>query len=177
MSLIEKLALKVGYGDKTARNMLEKKHSYLRDKELSNANTKVFYNEHQNPLIVSRGTVNRHDVKNDAAIALGLGTFGKRYLRTQAIVRKTEAKYGKPANIIGHSLGGYYAENSGAHGKITTVNKAITPTAIFKTIPKNQTDYVVKGDPISLMAYTQFGKKQIIQNKTGSAHDLANFTD
>lgn len=177
MSLIEKLALKAGYGDKKATNMLEKRHSYLRDKELSNEHTKVFYNENQNPLIVSRGTVNKRDVANDALIAAGLGSFGNRYLKTRDIVKKTEAKYKKPADIVGHSLGGYYAQNSGVHGKITTVNKAITPSGVFKTIPKNQTDYIVKGDPVSALAYTQFGNKHIIQNKTGSAHDLANFTD
>jgi hypothetical protein len=58
-------------------------------------------------------------------------------------------------NVFGDSLGGSLAEKSGASGQIITHNKGVGLGDVFKTIPKNQTDYRNKNDVVSLLSLTQ----------------------
>ena len=58
-----------------------------------------------------------------------------------------EEKYGQSANAVGHSLGEYLAENSGAHGNIATFNKASVGT---KRKNSQQVDIRTKRDLVSI---------------------------
>ena len=81
------------------------------------------------------------------------------------------------ADAIGHSLGGRLAENSGAHGKITTYNKAVGLADIgTKKNSKRQTDIRNSGDIVSFLGNTQTANKEQIHSGSFfnpiKAHDL-----
>ena len=80
-----------------------------------------------------------------------------------------EDKYGKPANVFGHSLGGSLAEKSDANGKILTYNTGAGILDIGRSIPKNQTDYRNKNDVVSLLSLTQnHDKGKLKEHDTGN---------
>jgi hypothetical protein len=160
---------------------------YVRDPELSTMNTKVFVNESDEPLIIHRGSVTAQDWIDDAKIVVGLGKSTQRLKDAREITRKTEEKYKKPASSIGHSYGGYLAENSGGSGKIITYNKAAGLGDIATTKNRGrQLDVFASGDIVSQIAQkTQTANKQYVNNKRSSilkpiplkaleAHDITN---
>jgi len=147
------------------------KLGYKRDPELSTMNTKVFVNEYTDePIIIHRGSVTAKDWFDDAKIAIGLGKTTQRVKDAQEITRKVEEKYKKPASSIGHSLGGFVAENSGAKGKIITYNKAAGLADIgTKKNSGRQLDIFAEGDIVSKIAQTtQRSNKQYVKNKRSS---------
>ena len=178
-----KQLLKSGYlsQDDAAERM--KKLGYGYDNSLSNMQTKVFVSPDGTPTIVHRGTKTAKDVVDDALLSIGLGEFGYRHKNAKRVTEKAEKKYGRAADTVGHSLGGFLSEHSGAHGQVITYNKAISPTDIFKKIPHNQTDIRTDRDLVSVLSNTQYGgHRQTI--KTGdsglpllnfiNAHNLSN---
>ena len=90
------------------------KSGYTLDKELSGKRAKVYTDASGKPTIAYRGTQNIRDVLTDLSIPLGLSSKTKRMKHTKMVAKQVEEKYGQPANAIGHSLGGYLAEKSGA---------------------------------------------------------------
>jgi butyrate kinase len=103
---------------------------------------------------------------DDGLVALGLGKYGFRYKNAQRITKKAEDKYKEKAVGIGHSYGGYLAENSGANGDIMTYNKAAGLGDIFTNKKKGgrQHDITTQGDLVSLLSKTQNGSKEVIPN-------------
>jgi hypothetical protein len=151
---------------KNAAKKHENTHTY--DYNLSNMDSKVFVDKVTGkPTIVHRGTQNLRDVGTDLAIGLGLGKYTKRVKDAKRLTKKVENKYGQSANAVGHSLGGYLAENSDAHGNITTLNKAVGIADIgTKKNSKRQIDIHVKNDLIGLPAlHTQRSNKEVINPK------------
>jgi len=124
-----------------------KKSGYTLDKELSGQRAKVYTDANGQPTIAYRGTQNFHDVMTDFAIPLGLAQYTKRMQHSKSLTKKVEEKYGQPTNAVGHSLGGYLAENSGAHGNIATFNKASVGT---KNKNSKQVDVRTKRDLVSM---------------------------
>jgi len=124
-----------------------KKSGYTLDKELSGQRAKVYTDANGQPTIAYRGTQNFHDVMTDFAIPLGLAQHTKRVQHSKTLAKKVEEKYGQSANAVGHSLGGYLAENSGAHGNIATFNKASVGS---KSKNNKQVDIRTKRDLVSL---------------------------
>lgn len=171
--------IKASYASqKDATSFLEKKRPALkRDEELSTMESKVFYNEITNkPIILHRGSVRVNDFLNDdVKIGFGLGKTTSRYRDAVKTTKLVEQKYGKGAIAVGDSLGGWLAENSGARGKIVTLNKATGITDVFKKTGKKQTDYRVDGDAPSYLSKGQTGGKRItVQNKHPSSNFLMN---
>lgn len=158
-----KTLLKASYEPtKDAKNTLQKA-GYTMDNSLSNINSKVFLDAMGKPHITFRGSKHILDwVRDDPLIALGLGRYAPRVQQAQALTKKVEAKYGKPADVFGNSLGGALSEMSGAHGKIVTHNKAIAFTDAFKNIGKNQTDIRTWNDPVSVLGLTQKHKGRFV---------------
>ena len=140
-----------------------KKLGYGYDNKLSTMEAKIFVKNGQ-PTIVHRGTTTLQDVADDALLAVGLGQYGHKYKNTQRLTKKVEERYGKPADTVGHSYGGWLAENSKAHGQKITYNKAVGAGDIFKNF-KNQLDVSTSGDLVSGLGITQSGKKEVIDNK------------
>lgn len=132
------------------------KLGYTYDNKLSTNQSKVFVDNEGNPNIAFRGSKTARDwLVSDPLLALGLQDLDPRFKEAKALTKKVEKKYGKPADVFGHSLGGRIAEQSGAKGNIITYNKGVGYGDIGKTIPKNQTDIRAKSDVVSALTLTQ----------------------
>ena len=156
---------------------------YKYDPELSTNESKVFLDKHNRPNIAFRGSKRVSDfVLSDAALAVGLEKYDRRFKEAKHLTQLVEDKYKQPVNVFGHSLGGKLSESSGAHGKIVTFNKGAGIFDIGKTIPKNQTDIRTTSDPVSILSTSQKheGKFQEIQSPQGQgllqAHGLMSLT-
>jgi hypothetical protein len=132
------------------------KQGYTYDKKLSTNESKVFVDSMGNPNIAFRGSKTAKDwLLSDTLLGLGASRLDPRFSQAKTLTKQVEKKYGKPADVFGHSLGGALAEKSGASGKITTFNKGVGIGDIGKTIPKNQTDVRTKADLVSALSLTQ----------------------
>ena len=150
-----------------AENRMSKK-GYSYDKELSSMESKVFVNKRGRPVQVERGSKRLTDWAEDGLIALGLGSLGNRQKKAIELNKKIEAKYGKPADAIGHSLGGRLVENSGAHGNIITYNKAAGLGDIGKTYDKKQVDIKTNNDLPSFLSNFQNHNVEVVKQKEHS---------
>ena len=143
-----------------------KKHGYTHDSQLSKNHSKVFVDKDGNPVVLHRGTHTFKDVLDDGLVALGLGRFGFRHKDAVRTTQKAEEKYQKAAHAVGHSYGGKLAEESGAHGKILTYNKAVGLGDLYtKKNSERQHDVRTKGDLVSLLGKTQNHNVEEIENK------------
>ncbi|KAJ1631009.1 hypothetical protein T492DRAFT_1115900 [Pavlovales sp. CCMP2436] len=125
---------------------------YTLDTELSRQNTMVFVDANGQPTVAHRGSVTAKDwLVDDALIAVGAHKNTDRLNLSRSITAAAEKKYGKPANTVGHSLGGRLAEQSGAGGQIVTINKAAGLGDIGRRQPSGtrQTDVRVGNDAVS----------------------------
>ncbi len=136
------------------------KQGYLMDRSLSNRKHKVYTDKDNNPHVVFTGTRTFGDVITDGALAVGLGRYTQRFQDSKALVKKVKDKYQRPVTASGHSLGGSLAEYSGAD-KVVTFDKGVGLGGIGKKIKSNQTDIRTNTDPVSMLALTQSGGKQI----------------
>ena len=141
-----------------------KKKGYKYDNELSNMETKIFVDEESGePVVVHRGTVRVKDWVDDAKLALGFGKSTQRMKDAQEINRKVEAKYNKPVHNVGHSLGGFLAENAGGKGNIITYNKGAGLGNLFtKKNSKRQLDIFAEDDLVSRIARETQKSKNIL---------------
>ena len=101
---------------------------YSLDFQLSGQRAKVFTDSSGKPYIAFRGTANKQDMVTDAKayMGLGVGENSKRVAHTKQVVKQVREKYGVEPTVIGHSLGGYLAEQSGTNGEVYTYNKLAT---------------------------------------------------
>mgnify|MGYP003640566415 CR=1 FL=1 len=156
MSKIDKLKSGIQASYQTNNDAKEtlKKQGFKLDESLSGQRAKVYTNEQGKPHIAFRGTNNKSDVVTD--IKSFLGIKNKRLEHSKKVAKDVEKKYGRPATAIGHSLGGFLAENSGVHGEVVTYNKLATGRT-----KKNdkQTDIRTKNDLASIL--TQKKKKNV----------------
>lgn len=148
--------LEASYQPKKLASKTLAKSGYTLDKKLSTNESKVFIDNQGNPNIAFRGSKTAKDFFiSDPLLALGATKFDPRFKQAQSLTKLVETKYGKPADVFAHSLGGAIAEQSGAKGKITTYNKAVGLGNIGKTIPSRQTDIRTTGDIVSALSLTQ----------------------
>ena len=133
------------------------KRGYKYDKDLSTMESKVFYNPETNkPHIVYRGSTRASDFAyEDPALAIGFKT--EKQKKAEKLTKDVESKYGKSADVYGHSLGGYRAEKSGASGNIYTFNKGTGIFDIGKKISDKQTDIRTNKDIVSSLSLGQRG--------------------
>lgn len=140
---------------------LGKKYGLTLDKELSNANQKVFYDKQKNPSVVFRGSKNENDLMTDVFIVGGLEKYSTRFRESKDLMNDVKKKYNnKPVTSLGHSLGGSLAEYSGGD-KIITVNKGVGFGGVGKQMKNNQTDIRTGNDVVSLLSKTQSGGRKI----------------
>lgn len=156
--------LKSSYQSQSKAEKDMKKKGYNLDRKLSSVSTKV-YEKDGKPVITHRGTTTFKDIIDDGLLAVGLGKYGHKYKNAQRVTKKAEEKYVNNADTVGHSYGGWLAENSKAHGNKITYNKAVGLGDVLKKKDKNQLDVSTSGDIISTLGITQGGKKEVIQNK------------
>ena len=155
------------------------KIGYNYDPELSNMESKVFVDKEGKPSVAFRGSTRVSDwLIEDPAIALGIKTPKQR--KAEALVKRVEAKYGKPTDVYGHSLAGTRAELSGASGNIYTYNKAVGLGQIGKKLPSRQTDVRTSKDIVSIGSLLQYGgTKKTIQSPSSiiGSHSLSALKD
>ena len=130
---------------------------YKLDDSLSNAEHKVFTNDKGNPYVAFTGSRKVGDWATNAALAVGLGRFTKRFQDSKNLVEKVRKKYGnKPITTLGHSLGGSLADYAGGD-KVITLDKGVGLGGIAKNISRNQTDIRTGSDPVSVLNRYQIG--------------------
>lgn len=173
--------LEASYQPKKLASKTLAKSGYTLDKKLSTNESKVFLDSEGNPNIAFRGSTTAKDwLFSDPLLGIGASRFDPRFQEAKALTRKVENKYGKPADVFGHSLGGSLAEASGARGNIITYNKGVGIAGIGKSVPKNQTDIRTPSDIVSALSLAQKhnGKLEtlpvpLLQNPV-KAHSLEN---
>jgi hypothetical protein len=102
--------------------------------DLSNAEHKVFTDTKGNPYVAFTGSRKVSDWGTNAAIALGLGRFTRRFQDSKKLVENVRKQYGnKPITTVGHSLGGSLSEYAGGD-KVITLDKGIGIGGIGKKI-------------------------------------------
>ena len=145
---------------------------YKYDNDLSSIENKVFVKDDGTPGIVYRGSrqVVKDFLLSDMAVLKGTQAFDPRFQEAVETRKKTEAKYGKPAELYGHSLGGAIAEYVGTQNNpIVTVNKWAGPLDIGKIIPENQLDIRHTNDYVSSVAPWQYhNHDNLVTYGTGS---------
>lgn len=141
------------------------RHGYMLDTELSRPDTKVFVDRSGAPTIAHRGSVGVSDWIDNGLLAVGLGHLGRRHREAKRLTRQVEAKYKRPANAVGHSLGGRLAETSGAGGRVVTYNKAAGLGDLFKRTGPNQVDYRTATDLPSLLSVGQRGARVTVPHR------------
>ena len=145
------------------------KMGYKLDRDLSNAEHKVFIDKDNKPTVAFRGTkpTKIKDLLTDAAIAVGLGRFTPRFRESARLMDKVNKKYGAKSTVIGHSLGGSLAEHVGSKSnKVITLDKGTGIGGILKKTNSNQTDIRSSLDPFSALSIGQSGGKKITINNT-----------
>lgn len=172
--------LEASYLNQSEASSKLKNLGYTYDPELSTNESKVFVDKNGKPNIAFRGSKRVEDfLRTDLLQGIGLGSYDKRFQEAKHLTKMVEDKYGKPADVFGHSLGGKLAETSGTHGNIYTFNKATGIFDIGKKIPKNQVDVRTTGDVVSLIGTTQQHDNKIKTINSGdrgiiAAHDIKN---
>jgi len=151
--------LHLGYQAIEFAEMKAKEYGYVMDRELSTVDTYIYLNTETGfPLIVHRGSITATDwIIEDGLILSTLTDLvsSPRSIYARRITKKVEAKYKKPTDAFGHSLGGRLAEVSQANGYILTYNKAAGFQDIGKKINNKQYDFRTTNDIVSLLAQTQ----------------------
>lgn len=153
--------IEAGYSRTGDAEKIGKKYKLTLDKQLSNANHKVYYDKERNPTVVYRGSKNENDAMTDGLLAIGLEKYSTRFRESKNLINDVNKKYNnKPVTSLGHSLGGSLAEYAGAD-KVITVNKGVGISGIGKKIKPNQTDIRTDHDLVSVLSKTQNGGKQL----------------
>ena len=151
------------------------------DKDLSSMEQKVFVNKSTGqPLITERGSKRVSDFAvEDLNIATGGFFKTPRIKQAEQLAKATQEKYNMNPTIIGHSLGGYLAEQ-GARvtpgSQVYTYNKAAGLPSVFYERPKNQMDYRTALDiPSALSAFQSGGTSKTLMGNLFSpiaSHDI-----
>ena len=174
-----KQLLKASYMNQNDAERYMSHYGFTYDPELSRNDTKVFISPEGKPVIAHRGTRRLTDWGDDALLAIGLGKQTHRFKNAERITKRTEEKYNQQADALGHSLGGWLAEQTGNGDKLT-YNKAVGAGDLFRDVSKNQTDYRTPHDIVSMGSLTQktntvtVPDNHLLQN-IFTAHDIKNF--
>ena len=122
--------LKSSYLTKEQSSSLLSKNGYTMDNDLSNINTRVYYNpELDKSILTIRGTKNLlNDIPTYFSVFLGTTDLQntKRFKDTEKIYNKAKEKY-KNLTIVGHSLGGSLANAlpTDKNDRVFTYNKGV----------------------------------------------------
>lgn len=126
---------------------------FTRDRELSNETTQVLVDSSGRPHLAFRGTKTFADIFPDIDIALNLRGH-ERFAKAVDLTKMAEEKYGKPAVLSGHSLGGTIAHHvssklGGREGKAYNPGKSLLGAPLGSTgkfsVERNEMDPISSG--------------------------------
>jgi hypothetical protein len=143
---------------------------YQLDPALSVDGATVIFSQVTGPVVLFRGTVSGQDWFQEN-FPLIVGVDGPRHKAARELVARVQAKYGRAAHAIGHSLGGRLAEKSGARGLVLTADKATGLADMKPQSNPRQLDVRVAGDPVSALSRGGL-REQLPMTYTG-AHLIA----
>ncbi len=156
--------LRASYLPQKKADKLMSKSGYTFDPQLSSMEQKVFVSPTGQPVITERGSRRLSDwLIEDPQILTGGGFFGdsRRVSNAKQLSKETEAKYGLAPTLVGHSLGGYLAEQGARKGsEVYTYNKASGLPSAFYERPASQHDYRTTLDLPSALSAFQSGGSQ-----------------
>lgn len=148
-------ALKASYLPTSQAGDYLKNKNYLMDNQLSNIETKVFYNPDSKHLVLTnRGSQHLLNDWLDTNIKLMQGKLNEseRYYRSKDVLEKARQKYNTNATIVGDSLGGSLSHAIASNkDKIYSFNKG--GSGIVMKNRTHEKAYRQNGDVISM-----FGK-------------------
>ena len=176
MPISLKTAIKSSYGDKKSKQKILNE-GYVKDKKLSSANQKVFYNKDTGNLLFNvAGSRSLKDfLVNDPMLAIGKLKSTNRYREAEKALKQAKQIY-NPSNttVTGHSLGASIGSGIASKGdKFLGFNAGYTigqPTRSNKGLHKQ---YRTEGDAVSLLGSgtknikTLDGPKQTLSDVIG----------
>jgi len=149
---------------KQAASYLADKYNYGYDKDLSSMQQKVFVDPSGRPIISERGSVTAKDwLIDDVNIATGGFFKTQRIKDAENLAKKTQEKYGISPTYASHSLGAYLSEQAAKKtpdSQVYTYNRAVAPSSIFSSTPKNQYNYRTTLDVPSALSIFQNDKNR-----------------
>ena len=148
-----------------AKNKAHQMGGFEYDSQLSNHNHQVYYDPKDKKLLFSvTGTHNAHDWLDNIKLGLGYGfKESNRYKESHKALRDAKSKYHvNNATVVGHSQGGYTAQNISSTGdKVLTFDSATTIGHKLRT----GENYRYAGDLVSLLDSNKKHSKTINNNK------------
>ena len=153
--------IEAGYSRTGEAETLGRKYGLTLDKQLSNANHKIFIDKERNPTVVYRGSKNENDAMTDGLLAIGLEKYSTRFRESKDLMNDVRKKYNnKPVTSVSHSLGASLGLYAGGD-KIIAVNRGVGIGGIGKKLPPNLIDIRTNNDLVSILSKTQTGGKKI----------------
>lgn len=149
-----KKTLQASYMDNAHAEQKLKNDGYILDKEISNRESKAYFNPEENKLLITyRGTSNLKDVGTDLALLTGNIKNTQRYKESKKFSNIAKTKYNvNDATFIGHSLGGSLSSSvADKNDKVFTFNKGYTILGKSTRTRGNEKAFRQEGDIVSLL--------------------------
>ena len=171
-----KTAIKSAYGDKKSKQKILNE-GYVKDKKLSSANQKVFYNKDSGNLLFNvAGSRSAKDfLYNDPMLAIGKLKSTNRYKQADRTLKQAKQLYNPTSTTItGHSLSGAIGAGiASKKDKLLTFNPAVTIGQPIRSKKGQQQVYRTEGDVVSVLGanakniQTLKGPKQTLSDVIG----------
>ena len=154
MPISLKTAIKSSYGDKKSKQKILAE-GYVKDKKLSSANQKVFYNKDTGNLLfnVAGSRTAKDFLYNDPMLAFGKLKSTNRYKDAKKTLEKAKEFY-NPTNttITAHSLGASIGAGiASKKDRLLTLNPGITIGQPIRSKKGQQEVYRTGGDLVSIL--------------------------
>jgi len=154
MTISLKTAIKSAYGDKKSKQKILAE-GYVKNKKLSNANQKVFYNKDTGNLLfnVAGSRTAKDFLYNDPMLAFGKLKSTNRYKEADRTLSKAKKIYNPSSTTVtGHSLGASVGANiASKKDKFLGFNAGYTISQPTRSNKGMHQQYRTKGDLVSVL--------------------------
>ena len=154
MPISLKSAVKSAYGDKKSKQKILNE-GYVKDKKLSSANQKVFFNPNTNSLLfnVAGSRTAKDFLYNDPMLTVGKLKQTDRYQQADKTLKKAKELYNPIATtVVGHSRGASIGSGvASKKDKFLGFNAGYTIAQPTRSNKGMHQQYRTKGDAVSLL--------------------------
>lgn len=169
MPISLKTAIKSSYGDKKSKQKILAE-GYVKDKKLSNANQKIFYNKDTGNLLfnVAGSRTAKDFLYNDTMLAFGGLKKTDRYKQADRTLKQAKQIYQPTSTTVtGHSLGASIGANiASKKDKFLGFNPGITIAQPIRSKKGQQQVYRTEGDLVSVLGANAKNIKTLDAPKT-----------